>query len=924
MTKNGRFLSQTPARFRLLGRGEERGRGPDYDEEPTMLALQATGQMTPEQSMASTELHCESLLAHRDAAYSLALRISSNRLNAEDIVQDAYVRALRFKGEFPSGREQRMWFLCIVRTAALDYSTREQRLKKRELQSTTMAAAKVTSPSTERSLRDLRDVLDSALAALDENIRLPLALHYEQGLTYAEAAAVAGVAEPTIRKQASRGIKALREILARHGFVVSADMLLATLCSAATVKAPPELALAVAKIVSTDGMVKPGVSAAGMSLMLKLAASAAVIAAAAVYIHQPAAETGDPKEEKKPSAAAAISNDTIDPELAAQLERKIDVDYRRTYLGQVAADLRNYKLALHYPWPIDRSFVFTLQQKQITIRQVLEKLAAAGSLKVEFRGKDVVLSQPADPNAWNELQKKLSAGDKQARAEAVYDLSLLGDSRIYPLLVKALSDKDKGIVQFSVSALLWHMHLNKYVALPDGAVWMKLYTSAVSAKFKEMITLLMPEDENCIKELCRTAKRDGGDLYATFQRLGQTKNQLAIDTMIALAKDPDYKSRRHVLGPLGGTRDPRAIKTLIALLDDRDEEIRYQAMAGLLRAEDISALDAVLVHLGDPKIALIASGYLAICDDKRATAALLQMVREGRFGAIYHLSRCKDPEALQYLETLARNPDVSKREQAAQVCVQWGLKGCTDILIQLARDPASKVRLAAANALGSHTTDIRAANCLLELTKDTDSEVSITAKGSSIWLLDERFFRMKVDALKRHPARVNNGHDVTGYALWPECVDEIIELTRDTNPLVRQAIARGMTDYFYSTLPSPLRQRRVGILTSLMTDKDSGVVAAAINSLAQMPDPRALTMIRKLAAHQHTGVRLAVAGVLRSYAGPDVLPDLLALLKDSDARVRTTAERSLAEIDDPAARKALEEFNNVKAAPAVPNNAGDF
>jgi len=83
----------------------------------------AAGPLSPEQTRRFREV----VLVHADAAYNLALRLSRRPEVAEDIVNDAYVRAL---GAFAGyrGGEGRSWILTIVRNRFYDWH-REQRLK---------------------------------------------------------------------------------------------------------------------------------------------------------------------------------------------------------------------------------------------------------------------------------------------------------------------------------------------------------------------------------------------------------------------------------------------------------------------------------------------------------------------------------------------------------------------------------------------------------------------------------------------------------------------------------------------------------------------------------------------------------------------------------------------------------------------------
>ena len=81
------------------------------------------GPLSPEQTRRFREV----VLVHADAAYNLALRLSRQPEVAEDIVNDAYVRALGGFANYRGG-DGRSWILTIVRNRFYDW-LREQRLK---------------------------------------------------------------------------------------------------------------------------------------------------------------------------------------------------------------------------------------------------------------------------------------------------------------------------------------------------------------------------------------------------------------------------------------------------------------------------------------------------------------------------------------------------------------------------------------------------------------------------------------------------------------------------------------------------------------------------------------------------------------------------------------------------------------------------
>jgi RNA polymerase sigma-70 factor (ECF subfamily) len=78
------------------------------------------------------------VLPHLDAAYNLARWITHNDQDAQDVVQEAYLRALRYFGSF-SGQDVRPWLLQIVRHAAYSWLA-----KNRPRETTSLDAWRVT------------------------------------------------------------------------------------------------------------------------------------------------------------------------------------------------------------------------------------------------------------------------------------------------------------------------------------------------------------------------------------------------------------------------------------------------------------------------------------------------------------------------------------------------------------------------------------------------------------------------------------------------------------------------------------------------------------------------------------------------------------------------------------------------------------
>ena len=156
------------------------------------------------------------VLPHLDAAYTLARYLTRNGHDAEDIVQDAYLRALKyfsgFRGEESSARA---WVLAIVRNAA--YTWRRQQHSdtlgtpfNEELHSDSVADEH---PEAALLKRDAGESLTRALDQLPIEFREVIVLRELEGLSYKEISDVAGVPVGTVMSRLSRARQRLHEAL---------------------------------------------------------------------------------------------------------------------------------------------------------------------------------------------------------------------------------------------------------------------------------------------------------------------------------------------------------------------------------------------------------------------------------------------------------------------------------------------------------------------------------------------------------------------------------------------------------------------------------------------------------------------------------------------------------------------------------------
>lgn len=168
-------------------------------------------------------------MPHLDAAFTLAHWLLRSRADAEDVVQDAYLRAFRAFANF-RGEAFRPWLLAIVRNAAYrELGRRKQRTSVVSLDEF-MAQGGNESPRLRRGAEPvderpgaeaelIRGVEESylrrALAELPETFREAVVLREIEGLSYRDIAQIIGAPEGTVMSRLSRGRSELREIMRR-------------------------------------------------------------------------------------------------------------------------------------------------------------------------------------------------------------------------------------------------------------------------------------------------------------------------------------------------------------------------------------------------------------------------------------------------------------------------------------------------------------------------------------------------------------------------------------------------------------------------------------------------------------------------------------------------------------------------------------
>ncbi len=153
---------------------------------------------------------------HYRAAYAVALAILGSAMDAEDVCQDAFVRAIERLDELRRPERFAAWLLQIVRNRARNYHSYRRVRSALPLDAVSTAADDDTDGAAAHS--ELRDELESALSALSEIQREVVLLHDMEGWKHREIAKALEISEGMSRQHLMVARRSLRERLGK-GFL---------------------------------------------------------------------------------------------------------------------------------------------------------------------------------------------------------------------------------------------------------------------------------------------------------------------------------------------------------------------------------------------------------------------------------------------------------------------------------------------------------------------------------------------------------------------------------------------------------------------------------------------------------------------------------------------------------------------------------
>lgn len=161
-------------------------------------------------------------------AYSMAYQLTRNPSEAEDLVQDTFVKAWRGFDSYSPGRPFLNWLLRIMQRAYLDSRRRDNPIRKADSLNSMISPAdgevqelpipdRGPSPDDEVIYSEFKSDLQRALRELPDVYREAIELCDLDGLSYAEIADIQRTTIGTVRSRIHRGRKFLRDVAMNQG-----------------------------------------------------------------------------------------------------------------------------------------------------------------------------------------------------------------------------------------------------------------------------------------------------------------------------------------------------------------------------------------------------------------------------------------------------------------------------------------------------------------------------------------------------------------------------------------------------------------------------------------------------------------------------------------------------------------------------------
>lgn len=157
---------------------------------------------------------------HQKTALRVAFLVVRDRAEAEDVTQEALVKAYDALDGFRTGSPLRPWLLRIVRNEALNRvrGRKRQEFYARQLFAESVAGGAAPSPETILVADASHSAVLAALEQLPEKYRSVILHRYLIGLSEAEVSTILGIPRGTVKSRTARGLDRMRASLSSAGW----------------------------------------------------------------------------------------------------------------------------------------------------------------------------------------------------------------------------------------------------------------------------------------------------------------------------------------------------------------------------------------------------------------------------------------------------------------------------------------------------------------------------------------------------------------------------------------------------------------------------------------------------------------------------------------------------------------------------------
>jgi RNA polymerase sigma-70 factor (ECF subfamily) len=162
-----------------------------------------------------------------DALYRSALKLTKNSVDAEDLVQETFIKAYRFWDKFEPGSNCRAWLFKIMTNVFINqYRSRSRspvaassdELDDRFLYSGDLALEQMSDPEREFSTHVLEQDVHRAIDNLPDDFKVVVVLSFLEQFSYKEIAKITGLHLGTVKSRLHRGRKLLQKRLIKYAY----------------------------------------------------------------------------------------------------------------------------------------------------------------------------------------------------------------------------------------------------------------------------------------------------------------------------------------------------------------------------------------------------------------------------------------------------------------------------------------------------------------------------------------------------------------------------------------------------------------------------------------------------------------------------------------------------------------------------------